>query len=224
MQLQWLNRDNNPDCILFMAGWGMGPEPFQDMAAGPVDVVMVYDYQNLEDCDLHSLLPQNSKCRIHLLAWSMGVWVAGRLLQDLFSPSTFSSTTAIGGTCRPIDDRYGIPCQVFDDMIHDFSPAVLNDFYSAMFDNTEQADQFLNYPPNRPEEELKKELVSLRAACRVMPEVPDIFQRRIVTTRDRIFPPRNQIRSWDRDNCESIALPHFPFYQWSSWAELLERV
>lgn len=226
MQFQWLNRENNPDCILFMAGWGMGPEPFQDMAAGPVDMVMVYDYRSLEDCDLHSLLPQNSKCRIHLLAWSMGVWVAGRLLQDLssLSTSTFSSTTAIGGTCRPIDDRYGIPCQLFDDMIHDFSPGVLNDFYSAMFDSADQADQFLNHPPNRPEEELKKELISLRAACRVMPEVPDIFQRRIVTSRDRIFPARNQIRSWGRDNCESITLPHFPFYQWSSWAELLERV
>ncbi len=223
MQFHWLNRENNPDCILFMAGWGMSPEPFQDIAAGPVDLIMVYDYHNLKDCDICSLLPKNSKCRIHLLAWSMGVWVAGRLLQDLCSPSTstFNSTTAIGGTCRPIDDRYGIPCQVFDDMIHDFSPAALNDFYSAMFDSAEQADQFLNHPPNRPEEELKKELVSLRAACRIMPEVPDIFQRRIVTTRDRIFPPRNQIRSWDRDKCESIALPHFPFYQWSSWAELL---
>ena len=224
MQFHWLNRENNPDCILFMAGWGMGPEPFQDIAAGPVDLIMVYDYQSLKHFDLCSLLPKNSKCRIHLLAWSMGVWVAGRLLQDLCSPSTFSSTTAIGGTCRPIDDRYGIPCQLFDDMIHDFSPEVLNDFYSAMFDSAEQADQFLNHPPNRPEEELKKELISLRAACRVMPKVPDIFQRRIVTTRDRIFPPRNQIRSWDRDNCESIALPHFPFYQWSSWAELLGGV
>lgn len=222
MQFQWLNRENNPDCILFMAGWGMGPEPFQDMAAGPVDLIMVYDYRSLEDCDLFSLLPENTKCRIHLLAWSMGIWVAGRLLKNFCFTSTFSSTTAISGTCRPIDDRYGIPCQLFDEMIHDFSPEVLNDFYSAMFDSTEHADQFLNHPPNRPLERLKEELVSLHAACRVMPEVPDIFHRRIVTTRDRIFPPRNQIRSWGRDNCESIALPHFPFYQWSSWAELLE--
>ena len=220
MQFQWLNRENNADCILFMAGWGMGPEPFQDMAAGPVDLLMVYDYRSLEDCDLCSLLPDKHYCHIHLLAWSMGVWVAGRLL-DNFS---FSSATAIGGTCRPIDDRYGIPSKMFDDTIQNFSPGVLNDFYSAMFDSPEQAGKFLNQQPTRPPGELKKELVSLRAACLVMPEVPDIFQRRIVTSRDRIFPARNQIRSWGRDNCESIALPHFPFYQWSSWAELLERV
>jgi biotin synthesis protein BioG len=198
----------------------MSPEPFQDMAAGPVDVVMACDYRSLDEFNLSALPSDLKNYNIHLLAWSMGVWVAGGLLNNF----SFSSATAIGGTCRPIDDRYGIPCQVFDDMIHDFSPAVLNDFYSAMFGSSEQIDQFLNHPPNRPEEELKEELVSLRAACRVMPEIPDIFQRRIVTSRDRIFPPRNQIRSWGRDNCESVALPHFPFYQWSSWAELLERV
>ena len=201
-----------------MAGWGMGPEPFQTMVAGPVDLIMVYDYRSLEDCDLHSLLPRN--CRIHLLAWSMGVWVAGRLLQDV----AFSSATAIGGTCRPIDDRYGIPCRVFDDTIHEFSLAVLTSFYTAMFDNTKQAGHFLDHLPNRPPEERKEELVSLRAACRIMPEVPDIFQRRIVTTRDRIFPARNQIRAWGRDNCISLALPHFPFYQWSNWAELLALI
>ena len=226
MKFQWLNRKNNPDCILFMAGWGMGPEPFQDMTAGPVDLIMAYDYRSIEDCDLCSLLPDNQNCRIHLLAWSMGVWAAARLLHDSCSTSTstFSSTTAIGGTCRPIDDRYGIPCKVFDDTIHNFSPGVLNDFYSAMFDSTQQARQFLKHPPKRTLEELKQELISLRAACRVTPKAPDIFQRRIVTSRDRIFPARNQIRSWGRDNCESIALPHFPFYQWSSWAELLERI
>ncbi len=220
MQISWLNRENNPDCILFMAGWGMGPEPFQAMAAGSVDLVMVYDYRSLKDCDLSALLPDNKNCRIHLLAWSMGVWVAGRLLQDF----SFSSATAIGGTCRPIDDRYGIPCRLFDDTIDDFSPAVLTNFYTSMFDSPEQADQFLNHLPDRPLEELKEELIALRAACRTRPEVPDIFDRRIVTTRDRIFPARNQIRAWSRDNCESIALPHFPFYKWSNWAELLELV
>ena len=224
MQISWLNRENNPDCILFMAGWGMGPEPFQAMTAGPVDLVMVYDYRSLEDCGLLSLLSDIKNCRIHLLAWSMGIWAAGRLLQDSCSTATFSSTTAVGGTCRPIDDKYGIPCRVFDDTIHDFSPSVLTNFYSAMFEGPEQSDHFLNHLPDRPPEELKEELIALRAACRNKPEVPDIFDRRIVTTRDRIFPARNQIRAWGRDNCESIALPHFPFYQWSSWAELLGLV
>ena len=220
MKSCWLNRQANPDCILFLAGWGMGPEPFQSMAAGPVDLVMVYDYRSLDDCDLRTLLADYKYCRIHLLAWSMGVWAAGSLQQDI----AFNSATAIGGTCSPIDDRYGIPCRLFDETIHDFSPSILTGFYTAMFDNTEHAEQFLNHSPNRPMDELKEELIVLRTACRTRPEVADIFDRRIVTSRDRIFPARNQIRAWGRDNCKSIALPHFPFYHWSNWADLLGLV
>jgi biotin synthesis protein BioG len=216
MKTRWLHQKNNPDCIMFMAGWGMGPEPFQQMAAGPVDVLMVYDYRNLDAFDLRSLLPATQ--HLHLLAWSMGVWAAGRLLADI----NFASATAIGGTCRPIDDKRGIPGRVFDETIDNFSPAVLNNFYSAMFDSPEEAQRFLQTSPARPLQELKEELIGLRSACRVQPEVEDIFDRRLVTSRDRIFPARNQVRAWGRDNVESIALPHFPFYQWSGRTGLPE--
>ena len=216
MQTCWLNQHDNPDCILFMAGWGMGPEPFRTVMREAVDVFMVYDYRSLEDCDLTTLLPTNR--RLHLLAWSMGVWVAGRLLEQV----VFSSATALGGTCRPVDDRYGIPHKVFRKTIAHFSPDVLHDFYNAMFDNTAQARQFLARQPDRPLAELKDELVLLYDSCRLHPEAADIFQTRIVTSRDRIFPARNQIRAWGRDNCTSVVLPHFPFYQWTGWMELLE--
>jgi len=109
----------------------------------------------------------------------------------------------------------------FDETIDNFSPVVLNDFYSAMFDSSDEAQRFLHSPPARPLQELKEELIALRSACRLQPEAKDIFDRRLVTSRDRIFPARNQVRAWGRHNCESMALPHFPFYQWPSWAELL---
>ncbi len=216
MLIHWLNRENNPDCILFMAGWGMDPEPFQVLAAGPVDLVMVYDYRSLESFYLAGLLADLKQYNTHLLAWSMGVWVAGGLLADF----SFSSTTAIGGTCTPIDDRSGIPCKLFEEMMTDLSPQVLTDFYTAMFDNPDQADRFLNHQPNRPLQELREELITLHSACQIRPKVPDIFDHHTVTSRDRIFPPRNQIRAWGRNNCESAALPHFPFYHSLSLAEL----
>ena len=216
MKTYWLNRKNNPDCILFMAGWGMGAEPFKELVHGPVDVIMACDYRNLDDLEISSLLPDTR--RVHLLAWSMGVWVAGRLLADI----AFASATAIGGTCRPIDDKLGIPGRVFDETIDNFSPVVLNDFYSAMFDSSDEAQRFLHSSPARPLQELKEELIALRSACRLQPEAKDIFDRRLVTSRDRIFPARNQVRAWGRENIESIALPHFPFYQWPGWTGLLE--
>jgi biotin synthesis protein BioG len=214
MKSCWLNRTNNRDCILFMAGWGMGPEPFKSMVPEEVAVLMIYDYRNIDQLDIRALLPDTP--RLHLLAWSMGVWAAGRLLTEI----RFSSATAVGGTCRPIDDKLGIPEQVFDETIDNFSPAVLANFYSAMFDSPGQARRFLDTPPDRPLQELKEELMNLRSACRMQPEVKDIFNSRLVTSRDRIFPARNQIRAWGRDNCKSIPLPHFPFYQQPDWLEL----
>ena len=216
MQTCWLNQNNNPDCILFMAGWGMGPEPFRTIHCEAVDVLMVYDYRSLEDCDLAALLP--AKRRLHLLAWSLGVWVAGRLLEHV----VFSSSTALGGTCRPVDDRYGIPGQVFTDTIARFSPAAVHDFYGAMFDNAAQTGQFFADRPDRPLAELKEELVLLYDSCQRNPEAADIFQTHIVTSRDRIFPARNQVRAWGRQNCISLALAQFPFYQWHAWAKLLK--
>ena len=224
MQTRWLHREGNPDCILFMAGWGMSPEPFQALAAGSVDVLMVYDYRELDDRELCDQLRSNKNCRWHLLAWSMGVWVSAQMLQNSTFSVSFSSATAISGTCMPIDDKYGIPCRIFDAIIDQFSSAGLIDFYSSMFDSKEQEKQFLNHAPNRPAEELKQELIRLREAYKQLPKPPDIFHRRVVTSRDRIFSPRNQIRAWGRKNCDTVTLPHFLFYQWPDWAGVLNAL
>jgi hypothetical protein len=55
----------------------------------------------------------------------------------------------------------------------------------------------------------------LRAGC-----AHDIFSRKIVTMRDRIFPARNQVRAWGKQHCELMKWSHFPFYQQSFRQEL----
>ncbi|MCI5145773.1 MAG: DUF452 family protein, partial [Candidatus Electrothrix sp. AR3] len=200
MKTCWLNWQDNPDCILFMAGWGMGPEPFFELDFGLADVFMVYDYRQLDDFDFSALLPALETSRLHLLAWSLGIWVAARLFQeDAFFPALhFSSATAIGGTCQPIDNHHGIPGQRFEQMLADFSPAVVRAFYDSMFASQEEAERFWACRPQRPLAEMREELLVLRAVCAEHPEMPDIYSRRIVTNRDRIFSLRNQVRAWGR--------------------------
>lgn len=232
MKTCWLNQQNNQDCILFMAGWGMAPEPFLDIASGPVDVLMVYDYRTIDedDRDFPTLLSSiNSQRKIHLLAWSMGVWAAAMLVWNgTLLRRSFSSATAVGGTCQPIHDQCGIPEQRFNQTVRELSPAVLAEFYRSMFDNDREAEQFLRHmaKTKRSVEELRQELIALRSACKDLPdmseELADVFKHRIVTGRDRVFPARNQMRAWGRKTCASVPLPHFPFYQWSSWAEILK--
>jgi len=216
MQTCWLHRNKAPACLLFMAGWGMGPEPFADIGSGGMDVLMVYDYRSLDDCELSALLPAD--CDLHLLAWSMGVRTAAALLHGI----AWTTATALGGTLMPLDDQQGIPTRLFDNTIAAFSPDIVRDFYSSMFDAPDQAERFRRRPPDRPVNELLEELAALRKFCTGTPP-GDIYTRRLVTGRDRIFPARNQLRAWGRDNCTVLPLPHFPFYRYASWAHMLTQ-
>ncbi|WP_417912426.1 alpha/beta fold hydrolase [Candidatus Electronema sp. TJ] len=211
MRSCWLRRGEGKDCLLFMAGWGMGPEPFQDADFGCADVLMLYDYRSMDDSFLAEL-PQEKP--LHLLAWSMGVWAAAWLAEHrpCFAALRFSTATAVGGTLRPIDEQRGIPTESFEKMLDEFSPLVLENFYRSMFSSSEEAERFLvRRPQQRPWQELREELRCLRDLCHSCPPPPDIYSRRIVTSRDRIFPARNQLRAWGRDCCETLPLPHFPF-------------
>ncbi len=104
MQTAWLKRGNPQRCILFFAGWGMDPTPFAGIPAAGTDVWMVYDYRELSPVDLARFAAYE---QLHLIAWSMGVWVAGHLFAD--PRASLTSLTAIGGTLRPIDQQQGIP-------------------------------------------------------------------------------------------------------------------
>lgn len=218
----WLRRGGNGDCLLFLSGWGMGPEPFADVNFGLSDVLLVYDYRSMDSGSLLSHLPKGG--RLHLLAWSMGVWAAAWLARHdpLFAGLCFSSATALGGTLSPVDDRCGIPAGNFAAMLDNFSPATLEQFRRSMFDGEAEAERFLSCPPRRAPAELREELEQLHALCQNSAEdLPDIYSRRIVTARDRIFPARSQIRAWCRERCETLPLPHFPFYQQGLLKELL---
>jgi hypothetical protein len=242
MKTCWLHQQENQDCLLFMAGWGMCPEPFQDIPAGSVDVLMLYDYRSMafEDIssaleDLQRNLQENFQKKapyrkIHLLAWSMGVWAASMLSRnDEFFDSRLTTATAIGGTCHPIHDKLGIPEQNFANMAEQLSPAGLEAFQHSMFADEQEANRFtVSFRKGkRSFEELQQELLALATVYttyKVQPDVPNIYTSRIVTGRDQIFPARNQVRAWGRKKCRSLSLPHFPFYHWPSWSAMVEEL
>jgi len=101
MRTCWLHKRHTSSCLLFFAGWGMGPEPFRIIPSPDLDLFMVYDYRDLQLPDLDAL--QAAYRHLHLLAWSMGVWAAGLLLAE--KRNIFTTTTAVNGTLAPIDDK-----------------------------------------------------------------------------------------------------------------------
>jgi len=216
MQTAWLHRHHHRQCILFFSGWGMDPAPFRFLPAAEHDLCMVFDYRQLHPVDLAAFAGYE---RVHLVAWSMGVWVAAHLLAD--RAATFATRTALAGTLVPIDQQCGLPPAGFAAMIDGFNHEVLASFYRSMFDNDEQLARFLASRPQRQLAELREEMVAFRAAFLEHGPGTDIFTRKIVTSRDRVFPGRNQMRAWGKGDCTTTNWSHFPFYHLADWHELL---
>jgi len=190
-----------------MAGWGMGPEPFFPLAGDDYDLFICYDYRELSMPDMSMFSSYDS---LELIAWSMGVWVAARLFSG--QEKLFSRTTALGGTLQPINDRAGIPAAAFDATIAHLDGAGLEAFYESMFDGPSQSETFMTSRPGRSMSSVREELIRLQEAVQRAGSIPDIFSRRIITMRDRIFRARNQLRAWGKARVERMKWPHFPFY------------
>jgi biotin synthesis protein BioG len=213
MQSCWLVQEDKSSCILFLSGWGMDPAPFRSIPAGDHDLLMVYDYRQVEPAAIMELTGKYDV--LHLVAWSMGVWIAGKFFSAY--KDRFASATAVNGTLMPIDDQCGIPPKAFNGMINEFSTTVLEGFYRDMFDQQDQVERFLNSRPDRSAGSVLDELQTLQQMYSELGPGDDIFDRKIVGSRDRIFPARSQLRCWGGGNCERIKAAHFPFYDWSSW-------
>jgi len=216
MQTAWLHRHQHRQCLVFFAGWGMDPAPFAFLPAVDLDLFMVYDYRQLAPLDLEPLAGYE---RLHLVAWSMGVWVAAQLLAD--QAAAFATRTALGGTLTPVDQQRGIPPASYDAMIAGFNQETLDGFYRNMFDDPDQLARFLVNRPQRDLAELRAEMKAFRHWVEHYGPAQDLFTDKIVTSRDRIFSGRNQLRAWGKDGSTVRNWPHFPFALLADWRDLL---
>ncbi|MDH4319601.1 MAG: DUF452 family protein, partial [Desulfobulbaceae bacterium] len=201
-------------CLLFLAGWGMDPTPFADLPSPGVDVLLCYDYSEMNLGSLPELLTDYNE--VHLTAWSMGVWVGARLFEG--QSERFASSTAINGTLCPIDDKRGLDGEGYRRMLDNFSETILTEFYDQMFNDQLELLRFCRSRPQRSPEDIHRELALLYEAYQASGPAPDIYHRKIVSGHDRIFSIRNQVRAWGREGCESMRIPHFPFYGWNGFS------
>ena len=129
MEYKWLNKKNNKKLIVFFNGWGMDENVVKHLKPEDYDVIMFYDYNNL-DMDLSLLEEYEQK---HLVSWSMGVMTA-----TLFNIK-YNTSTAINGTLKPIDDKFGIPVKIYDLTLNNFNQNSSQKFIQNMFEKELQA-------------------------------------------------------------------------------------
>lgn len=98
-----IQNENSQELILVFGGFASHPSHFAHLKSDK-NVVLVYDYENLDfKFDLKSF------SKITLIAFSMGVCVASRVLKDI----EFSQKIAINGTPFGIDKLKGIHPAIF---------------------------------------------------------------------------------------------------------------
>ena len=203
MKYKWINSNNSGELIVFFNGWGMDESVVKHLNYNNYDVLMIYDYNNLDtDFDFSKL---NKYSKKHLVAWSMGVMIATK-----FNIS-YDSATAINGTLAPIDNNYGIPTRIYDLTIKNYNEFGAKKFIKNMFNEDIELPKC-----NRKFENQKTELSAIKA---YKANENFKYNRVIISNNDKIIPTKNQCNYWEID--ANIESGHCPFFNFKTWEELL---
>ena len=203
MQLQWLIRENNDELVLFVLGWAADHRIVEHIRPERCDVLAVYDYSEGigGSACLKNLLSEYS--RIHLFAWSFGVWGAERILEGV----SFTTAVALNGTPYPVNEIYGIEPKRMAVTIRGIKKSGMETFNRRAYG--EYFDSMSHLLAPRPLEKNIAELEYLASAS-VEEYTPSIgWGKGIIGSADLIFPPENMVRFWG-SRSEILPLPHYP--------------
>lgn len=194
--------------ILFFSGFSGERGVFEHLRLGGCEVVFVSDYRT-NDLDLSFL---DSREEITLIAWSMGVAMANRFLNQ--SRLKITKKIAINGTIYGIDKAYGIPPLAFKKTIEGLD---LQAFKKSTYGESEPRTTLS-------QETLVCELNNLYTTLTATPATPELWDCALVSLEDRIFPARYQLRGWEGHAKRIIHThaPHFAFGEFESWGDLCE--
>jgi biotin synthesis protein BioG len=223
MQAKWLIRQGRDHLLLFFNGWGMDELPLGRLSSLQYDILMLFDYRNLDWPELARAAVAEYPRR-DLAAWSMGVWAAGQVWEKA-QPS--GKSLAINGTLFPIHADYGIDPAIFDATLARLARTGSRSFYNNMFSCKEDFEAFYPIRPQRPFAEQHNELLQLQnAMVAVTGAAPAPFSDALIGSRDIIVPAKRQLRFWRERPGTRIRIEktgHFPFFLWQQWEELFHE-
>lgn len=206
MKYKWLNKKNNNKIIIFFNGWGMDEVIVSNLECGEFDVVILYDYNNLDiDLDIHEYKEK------HIIAWSMGVMIG-----TLFEFKNVKTKTALCGTPKPIDNDYGIPDRIYNLTIKRFSEKSVSKFMERMFISKPNMMSF----SNRDLENMKTELIKMLS---YKSNENYQYTKAIIPDKDLIIPTKNQKNYWEKTdtNIVEIKSGHSPFENYKCWSDII---
>ncbi len=191
MQQRFLIKNGSGRLLLFFCGYGQDEKPFLPLCEGKADcdIALVYDYRDF----LFDPEPYAGYAEISLLAWSMGVMAAPRVL--LKTPLKIASSIAFNGTPAGIDANAGIPPELWDATLSNLNEQTALKFYRRMCSREDFAF-YKEHLPARSVESLASELTALKVFARMIKEkdagaaadgTAFIYDRAVAGTKDKIF-------------------------------------
>lgn len=187
--------------ILFFLGYAFRPDCLANLDFDGYDLTAVFDYSSLE-FDVKNLAPRKNI----LVAWSMGVWAANRVLKDV----PLERAIAINGTPYGIHEIFGIPPKAFKKSIDQFDFTLFQK-WCLLSDLGKAEFQF----PENP----KAELETLYAAASEPVEENVRWDKAIVSSKDLVFP--HKASACFRCPVQTVNAPHFPFFKFRAVEEIL---
>lgn len=203
--------------IIYFAGWGTPASVISHLTLPEgYDLLICYDYQELSFPPFDFSRYQT----IRLVAWSMGVWVAEKMLPAL----KFDSATAINGTPFPKHDNWGIPVQIFEGTLQTLNEENRLKFERRICGDKQVLSMYLALPEQRCLVDIHHELDVLNRAMDAHLMVPQIgWTHVIIGEKDRIFSAKNQIAFWQNQNVCIQQIDKGEHYLWqhfSDWKQL----
>ncbi|ALV94957.1 DUF452 family protein [Campylobacter jejuni] len=195
----------NPDSkklIVVFGGFASHPSHFSHLKSDK-NVILFYDYENFD-------LNFNFKAfdELFLIAFSMGVCVANRLLKEL----NFKQKIAINGTNLGIDKSKGIHPTIFKKTLQNFK---LEHFKKALFKERKSLAKDFIF---KDEKALKIELEKLFDFALIKQEENFLWDKVYSSKEDEIFPPNTLKNSFK--NLIFLDEPHFAFFHFKTWDEI----
>ncbi|MDE6265703.1 MAG: DUF452 family protein [Paramuribaculum sp.] len=209
MKYALVSRQHSRRLIIMFAGWGMDESPFSELSLAGYDIAVVWDYS---DEDLHVPFWDNYD-EICVLAWSYGVYFAGRFISE-HPGLPITARVAVNGTMHPVHDRFGIPPVMYKATLNALSAAAVKKFYRRMCGGAAAFESFRRKIPQRTVESLTAELDAIGTKY-VEDGAPQCdWDTAFVCDSDLIFPPGAQKAAW-QGRAEIIELPgaHLPDFQ-----------
>ncbi len=213
MQTGLIN-NNSEKLIIFLTGWGCDYNQFRFMKSSEYDVLICYDYTNL---DLHFDFSKYKEC--NLIAFSAGVCVASVIKDKL---PQMKKKIAINGNPLAYNEHYGLRKEILEVFAGVRKETALEFRREFLVYDDKEFKMFNSTQPLRTFDSCKEELLSLKSYYNEDITLID-FDVAVLSKNDKIFYFDWQKEYWsDKSQCVILDnCAHYPFFRLDSFEKIM---